>query len=624
MLEFIRESFKDFKADIKKYIVFEGIYTVITSVIFIPLISYIFHLAVRGVGSPSLLNRQIFKIGLNYKGIIGLIIILILSTVVVFIEYGTLIVISQKKYFGKEVSIADAFCTSVNNVPKIFNFGMIRLTLLFLLIIPFLEIPLPSKMAKQIVVPKFVMEAILDSKLLLILYIIGIILVSYVFLRWIFTIYCVIIEGKDTKEAVLTSLRLTKNRKISILLRLALQNIVFFATVFFILIMTTVAIKLVGRFLKLSPRGLPAQSVLIIIASAVAFILTLVVSPMNIIFLTRLYYELRESKQGYVDDTLTLVHNEKLDRFESKVTRFFRGKRGLAISIMIALVVAFGFIDSAITQGVIHLGRDLNIAGHKGDGVDAPENSIAGIMRALDKGANFAEIDVQQSKDGVPVLCHDKSLKHVAGLSAHVMDLTYEELSEIDIGSFFSEEYSGEKIPSLEEALIAAKGKLNLIIDLKPYGHDSANLAREVVRLIEKYDMVEDCYVQSLDNNTLKVVRAKNADIKIGQVIIISAGDLSSLDVDFYTIEQTILSNRLIKDIHDLGREVGVWTVNGKEDAMKVLSYNIDGIITDYPEKIKEIITINTDRITWDISPDTSRFSFFFDLRDRIFKMCQI
>ena len=176
----------------------------------------------------------------------------------------------------------------------------------------------------------------------------------------------------------------------------------------------------------------------------------------------------------------------------------------------------------------------------------------------------------------------------------------------------------------MEEELIAAKGKLNLIIDLKPYGHDSANLARKVVRLIEKYDMVEDCYVQSLDNNTLKVVRAKNADIKIGQVIIISAGDLSSLDVDFYTIEQTILSNRLIKDMHDLGREVWVWTVNGKEDAMEVLSYNIDGIITDYPEKIKEIITINTDRITWDISPDTSRFSFFFDLRDRIFKICQI
>lgn len=105
-------------------------------------------------------------------------------------------------------------------------------------------------------------------------------------------------------------------------------------------------------------------------------------------------------------------------------------------------------------------------------------------------------------------------------------------------------------------------------------------------------------------------------------MIIISAGDISLLDVDFYTIEQTMLSNKLIRDIHILSREVWVWTVNGKEDAMKVLSYNIDGIISDYPEKIKEIITINTDKNNWDIIPESSRFSFFPICTNGIFRIC--
>lgn len=623
MFQLIKDSFRDFKTDIKKYIVFEGVYTLISSVIFIPLISYIFHLIMRGIGSVSLLNKQVFQIGSNYKGILGLIIIFIVSTIVIFIEYGSLIVISQKKYYGKDVSIADAFLTSVNNIPKIFNFGMIRLTVLFLLIIPFLDIPLPSKMARDVVVPKFVMEAILESNILLILYTIGVILVFYVFLRWIFTIHCVIIEGKDTKNAVVTSLKLTKNRKISILLKLVLLNIVFFTVAFSIVFLVAMTIKVLGKVLNVSLRALPTQLVLIIIASAIAFILTLVVTPINMIFLTRLYYQLREGQEGDIDDTLVVISNRRLNKLELSISNFFKKRNKLGVFLIIIALFAFGFIDAVITKEVIYLGRDIDIAAHKGGGVDAPENSLLGIMGAWQKGADFVEIDVQQSRDGVVVLCHDKSLKQVAGLSSNVMDLSYEELANIDIGSSFSENFRGETIPSLEEVLIAAKDRIKLIVELKPYADDSDSLAKEVVRLIEKYDMVDDCYIQSLNYDALKAVREANEDIKIGQIVIISAGDLSPLDVDFYTIEQTMLSNRLIRDIHSQDREVWVWTINGKKDAMDVLSYNIDGIITDHPDMIKEIITINLDKKTWNIAPSSSRFSLYFNLRDRVFKMCK-
>lgn len=104
--------------------------------------------------------------------------------------------------------------------------------------------------------------------------------------------------------------------------------------------------------------------------------------------------------------------------------------------------------------------------------------------------------------------------------------------------------------------------------------------------------MVEDCYIQSLDYKDLEEVRKINKDVEIGPIIIVCADDLTSLDVDFYTIEQTMLSNKFAKSLHEANREVWAWTVNEKEDIKEVLQYNINGIITDYSERIKDIIRL--------------------------------
>ncbi|MGO1371521.1 MAG: glycerophosphoryl diester phosphodiesterase membrane domain-containing protein, partial [Senegalia sp. (in: firmicutes)] len=117
MIRMFRNSFKDFKTLYKKYVLFEIIHTIITSFLFVPIISFIVGRLLIKIGSRSLINGDVFKTAISYEGIIGLIFIATLFIVFIFIEYGVLIVISQKKYFNKDISILNSFITTLKKIP---------------------------------------------------------------------------------------------------------------------------------------------------------------------------------------------------------------------------------------------------------------------------------------------------------------------------------------------------------------------------------------------------------------------------------------------------------------------------------------------------------------------------
>ncbi|PIB61844.1 glycerophosphodiester phosphodiesterase family protein, partial [Pseudomonas sp. 2995-3] len=103
--------------------------------------------------------------------------------------------------------------------------------------------------------------------------------------------------------------------------------------------------------------------------------------------------------------------------------------------------------------------------------------------------------------------------------------------------------------------------------------------ASKIVELIEAYDIEDVTYVQAFNYDVLQEVRKVNPDIRIGQILYLAAGNLSAIDVDFYTIRQTMLSDRFIEKAKEQNREVWVWTVNLERNIREVLKYDIDGII---------------------------------------------
>ncbi|MBB6452673.1 glycerophosphoryl diester phosphodiesterase [Salirhabdus euzebyi] len=535
------------------------------------------------------MNADVYKIGFSYSGMAGMLFISFLSVLILLVEFGVIILIAQQRYFHKNILISQAFITTLRRLPKLIGFGIIQLILLLLLIIPFFSAPnLPALLDFN--VPIFLTSRFYAFSFSLLAYIVVFLAIVYFVLRFIFTLHYLFIDGLPIRKAMKSSWKLTKKNKGKTLIHLILLNIIIFLTGF--LFMTF--ISFVPSMIEYKVIASVVENYFMTFSSYMMIIFSLLIVPINMIIITRLFYLYKRKKGIAVQDKLTVHGSDRLGALENKLATFFtKRKYLLIITIMLYITTTF-LLNYTVNNKIVYLKWDVAVAGHRGDVQTAPENSISGIKAAVEKGVDVVEIDVKLTKDGVVILNHDMNLKRVAGVSTNVKDMTYEELAKIDIGAKFSEAFIGEKIPTLDEAMEVIKEEnVEVIIDVKSdVPKRDIEFARRIVDIVEQHEMADMTYIQSFSNEFLQEVRATNSEIKIGQIMFLAAGNLGALDVDFYTINQSMLSDRFIKNAKRHNREVWVWTVNIERNMKEVLKYDIDGIITDYPEKVHNVLGI--------------------------------
>ncbi|MFA9376943.1 MAG: glycerophosphodiester phosphodiesterase family protein [Lachnotalea sp.] len=229
------------------------------------------------------------------------------------------------------------------------------------------------------------------------------------------------------------------------------------------------------------------------------------------------------------------------------------------------------------------------ITAHRGGASYAPENTIAAISASVEVKADYAEIDVQVTKDGVVVLLHDSSLKRTTGYNKYIWEVNYDKVATLDAGSKFGKEFAGEKIPTLDEVLKFCKGKMNLNIEIKNNKHN-ANIAQNVMKVIEDNNATEHCVITSMDYSLLGDIKEINPDIKTGYILKIAYGDFENkVNADFLSIKHTYATNKVIAAAHNCGKEVYVWTVNSRSDIERMKLLEVDNIITDRPVTVREI-----------------------------------
>lgn len=581
MIKLFFKSFKDCLDDFKKYGTFELLCVIFTSFIWVPVLTYIYKFTLGWMGTSSLINNEIYSIFKSYKGVIGVTLILTICALIILVEVGVLIVLSQKNYFEKNVSLAGSLIFVLKRLPKFVRLGFFQLVPFLLLAILTLNLPILNIITEKFNVPIFFTSKLEGQIVFLVVFGVCCMLIAYMFLRIIFAMHFLIIKGQNVSAAILSSIRLTKHNKIRILFYLIIFNGIIISLGASIIYSITYLIKTASGVIH-NPLFTNYFTTL---SSYLTYLLIIMIMPVNIIFLTNLFYHFLCSGDKKSDDNLDIKRYPRLEYIESCVVDFYYKKRYL-LSFIIALYLTFAFVlNYSFVEHIFNW--DVLVAAHRGYHL-APENSLSGIREAIIKGADAVEIDVQMTRDGVLVLNHDKTLKRVAGVNQKVSQLTYDELKKLSIGA--GTEYPDEKIPTLEEALNEIRNNNSrVILDLKPNGF-MRDMVIKTVDLIESCEMVENTYVQSFDQNILIEFRKQNPDIKLGQILIAATGNLSDLDVDFYTIQQYILSDTFIKNSHSKNRSVWVWTVNLDKNIREVLKYRVDGIITDYPEKVKEII----------------------------------
>ena len=279
-------------------------------------------------------------------------------------------------------------------------------------------------------------------------------------------------------------------------------------------------------------------------------------------------------------------------RLPTKSNKWFKAFVGTVIVLTV-------FCGTILTVNVLNGNYDLKIenvklmevTAHRGASVKYPENTMAAFKGAKELSADWIELDVQQTKDRELIILHDTNLKRTTGLNKNTWDATLEEVRSLDAGSFFSEEFKGEVIPTLEEVLIFAKNNnIKLNIELKPTGHE-VDFEKSVVDLIKKYNLEDSSVITSQVYEVLENIKNYAKDVKTVYVMSLAYGDILELDyADNFSIEASSINKPLVKKIHNAGKEVYAWTVNTNESINEMINLNVDNIITDNITLAKNLV----------------------------------
>lgn len=234
--------------------------------------------------------------------------------------------------------------------------------------------------------------------------------------------------------------------------------------------------------------------------------------------------------------------------------------------------------------------RQVKVIAHRGGAASAPENTLAALERAVAAGADWAEIDLRMTKDGEVVALHDPTLNRTTGVKGAVSELNLRAVRELDAGDWFSPDFEGERVPTLTEILDTARGRIGLMLELKHTPSDHLVLEKVVAQIRAK-GMEETCMVASAALELL--LRCKELAPSIQTVYIgeDTMPELWSLHyVDGYSISVSGLTAWDVERAHREGRELYVWTVNEMEELEAALALGVDGLVSDDPILVLEVL----------------------------------
>jgi len=245
------------------------------------------------------------------------------------------------------------------------------------------------------------------------------------------------------------------------------------------------------------------------------------------------------------------------------------------------------------------------ILGHRGASAVAPENTLVAFEQAMRDGADGIEFDVRLSRDGVPVVIHDATLKRTGLSDRLVNQLTAAELSEVDVGSWFARkqpdaQFAGEKLPSLAQVFTLFGTNTGVLyVEMKCDAGEAAALASAVVDGIKEFRMTNRVIVASFDLNAIAEVKSIEAGIRtaalfepklsrpistVRSVKMIDTG----LDVgaDEIALHHTLASRRLTEKARREGLDIVVWTVDDPKWITRARSLDIKALITNDPARM--------------------------------------
>ena len=358
------------------------------------------------------------------------------------------------------------------------------------------------------------------------------------------------------------------------------------------IVMSTVALGVVGtlgrflvpRFQGSMPPLLFVMGGLSLLWAVVNLIVTLIQASTFALLVVRLY----ERHGGAVGAKFPQNMPETLATGVDLNLTFKKLLTGLTVASAVAALAGYFLIAG------VRMDDDVLVIAHRSAAGRSPENTLASVEAAIEDEADLVEIDVQETRDGRVVVIHDSDFKKIAGSGLKIWEGDFDEVRELDIGSWFAPEFHAERLPTLEEVLEVAKGRARVDIELKYYGHDE-RLEERVVQIVEEMGMASDVVLMSLKLDAIRKLRVLRPSWTIGLLSATAVGDLTRVDADFLAVNTGLVTPRFVRRAHAAGKDVHVWTVNDPVNMFWMISRGVDGLITDEPALARTVLTRRAD-----------------------------
>ena len=576
------------KYNLETLIKFEIIYKLLLSIILIPFAILGFNLSMKLTGYAYLTLENITKYLLNPITIIFLIILIIYLTIVTIFDISTIIILFDISYKKEKISLVELVKLSLHKCKKLFKIKNISVAFLVLFLIPFLNIGISSNVITSIKIPEFIMDFIKSNYTLSAIYIFTYFLLLSIMSKWLYSLNYMILEDKSFKESREDSKKLIKGSRLIDILKILFVQIL--ASVAYVIFMA-IGILIIVLIVKIFNNVKVLESIFISIVSLfimICLIISSIISnAISFATISALFYKHKVNKKEKIKN----IEYKRIIKDKEQNTIF---KYLITITMILILIGGSLFTYQLIT-GKANLNikyiRKMEITAHRGASVKYPENTMSAFVGAKELGADWIELDVQQTKDKQIVVSHDTNLKRVTGVDRNIIDMDYSEIEKLDAGSFFNKKFKGEKMPLLRDVLKYAKeNNIRLNIELKPTGEE-VDFEKQVVDLIKEYNFENRCVITSQVYSVLENVKKVDKDVKTVYVMSIAIGNITDAKyADAFSVEASNVNEGLVNRVHNEGKELYAWTVNTEESINNMIDMDVDIIITDNIELGKQLV----------------------------------
>lgn len=575
----------------KPLILFEILWKLVTLLVIAPACAGLIQLAIHLAKLKYLTTSNLLQFLRSPWTILLLAVLLLLAALYTLFEIAAVCTCFRQSRFQKvRTTLGRMVRSGLQSVLHFFRGGGPFLVLHLLVLIPLMQFSATSGIFTAMGIPDFLAYYMTKKEFLLPIYVAAIILCCLLSVRWVFSSVLFTQNQCSYRSARATSVQLVRGRFWQTFFSVLVWNCCYFAALLVFLCLITVVVLMVIRATGSNDLIMSqAMRILKLLIQIVLWSFSFFATPICMAHLTALL-EKRcvQMPEVVLPEPVPLSRSAKPFRRSTAVLTaccFTVAALGLNLSYVYSVFTGKANFRLALFQ-------NPTVMAHRGLSADAPENTLYAFSDAISVGADFIELDVQQTRDGVLVVMHDSNLKRTTGVNKNIWDVDYADIQNLDAGSWFDPAYANARIPTLEETLQFVDKRAKLNIEIKPTKHGSDTLEQDVAELITRYQYTDACYVTSFSYGSLKKVKEANPEIRTGYLMSVAYGQFYSLKyADAFSLNKVFVTSQVVNAAHQQGKQIFAWTVNSMSEVRSLCNLHVDSIITDDPVMVQNVIS---------------------------------